>query len=297
MSYKSGFVGLIGHPNSGKSTLTNLLVGEKVSIVSSKPQTTRKKAIGILSDDDAQIILVDPPGVINSKGGLNHFLKAEYEKVMDESDVLVAVLNLDEPSFESLSEIIDLVHKTGKPWFAVITKKDVNKPQREKIIIQYVNQLGADFLVVSAQDNPKVCKSEIIEMAKKSLPESKAPLYDTELYTTQNVKELTKETIREKCFQTLYHEIPYGLDVRITNFDESRDGLVKIYADIIVSKDRHQPMVIGVKGANIKTIGVESRKDLETLLGSKVFLDLHVAVRKNWVKNKEILKELGYVNI
>lgn len=295
MSYKAGFVGLLGLPNAGKSTLVNALVGEKVSIVTDKPQTTRKRIVGILSKEDFQAVFVDSPGIIQATRGLNSFLEKEYKDILQESDLLMVVLNLDARKFEMLEEVIEMAQQSGKPWFAVINKEDQADPRRVVILQQKLMALNKSGLVGSALKKPEAMTAQIFEAIKELLPESPGPLYEPDLFTLANERELTAEIIREKCFENLHQEIPFGLAVRIIKFIENEGPIVKIYAELLIAKENHRPIVIGQKGQKLKQIGMEARTELEKFLDRKVFLDLHVKVQSNWSESDMIMKELGYV--
>jgi GTP-binding protein Era len=300
MSFKAGFVGLIGLPNAGKSTLLNLLVEEKVSIVTPKPQTTRRRVVGILSLPEAQVILVDAPGVVKAKSGLNAFLEREALDVIGSSDVLCAVLNLDEDKKENLDQILEMVRGSGKPWFAVITKVDlIDKRHRLTKLKEELREKSPNVTILEVSKNwgedTKDFRDAFVREAAKLLPTSLAPLYDVELFTPHTVRELAAEVIREKCFEELHQEIPYNLAVRINKFDESAQNLVRIFAEIVVSKENHKGIVIGKGGAMIKGIGTKARAELEKMLDQKVFLQLDVSVREEWFENPRLMKELGYV--
>lgn len=298
MSYKAGFLGLIGQPNAGKSTLMNFLVDEKVSIVSAKPQTTRRRILGIWSTDKGQIIFVDAPGLIRADEGLNGFLAQEAKEVIGSSDALLAVLSVDEERPEDAEKVIEMVSKSGKPWVAVITKTDIEeKAHRVMILRKMVEDAGGKAFSVSvkdSKDDQEEREALLIEFMEL-LPESPAPLYDTELYTNENVREMASEIIRERCFDALHHEVPYSIAVRIVKFEEDAKPVPKIFAEIVVGKESHKAMVIGKGAAMIKQIGMEARKEIEKLMGEKIFLDLNVASKPEWFSNKRMMKELGYV--
>ncbi|MBX3021308.1 MAG: GTPase Era [Bdellovibrionales bacterium] len=295
MSYHAGFVGLIGLPNSGKSTLMNALVGEKVSIVTAKPQTTRRRVIGIVTREDMQAVFVDAPGLVQAKSGLNQFLRDEAHDVITQSDVLIAVLNVDEKSLEHLDEMLKLVRESGKPWIALIHKTDLPLLHRPQILRERLSDSGVQVVQGSAMTEPDSIRESILAAIKPLLPVATAPLYDQELYTLSPTRELCAEIVREKCFETLHQEVPFGLAVRIMRFDEESDALVKIIAEIMVAKENHRPIVIGKGGSVLKKIGTEARKEMEKLLGRKVYLDLNVTSKTNWQKNTGMMKDLGYV--
>lgn len=296
MSYKAGFLGLIGQPNAGKSTLMNFLVDEKVSIVSTKPQTTRRRILGMWNTDKGQIVFVDAPGLIKADAGLNGFLAQEAEDVIGNSDALLAVVSVDEDKPENAEKVLDMVSKSGKPWVAVITKADLEeKAHRVLILRKMVEDRGGKAFSVSAKEGDDEEREALLIEFLEMMPESPAPLYDTELFTDENVRDMAAEIIRERCFEALHHEIPYSLAVRIIKFEEDAKPVPKIYAEIVVSKDSHKAIVIGKGAAIIKKIGMEARKEIEKLMGEKVFLDINVVSKPEWFTNKRIMKELGYV--
>lgn len=298
MSYKAGFLGLIGQPNAGKSTLMNFLVDEKVSIVSAKPQTTRRRILGMWSTDKGQIVFVDAPGLIKAEKGLNGFLEQEANDVIRSSDALIAVISIDEQKADDAMKVIELVSKSGKPWIGVITKTDIeDKAHRIMILKRMIEEKGAKAFSISvakSADDVEEREAILIEFLEL-LPESPAPLYDTELFTNENVREMATEIIREKCFEVLHQEIPYSLAVRIIKFDEESASVPKIHAEIMVSKEGHKGIVVGKEARTIKEIGTLARKEIEKLMDQKVFLDLNVAVKEAWFENKRMMKELGYV--
>lgn len=292
--FKSGFVGLIGLPNAGKSTLLNKYVGDKVAIVTPKPQTTRNRIIGLYSDAEMQVSLVDAPGAVRADKGLNRFLQKEFELVGSESDALLAVLNIDANEKQKLMDIIEWVVKQNKPWAAVITKIDLPHPDRVNALERVVKAMGSTSVTFSSRWTVEECREILNPLLKPLLPESPAPLYDTELYTTQNLRDMVAEWIRESCFVELYDEIPYGLAIQIRQYDESKPHIVKIVADIVVSKDNHKGIVIGEKGQALKRIGQKARVEIEKLVGKKVFLELMVRAKDNWPADKIAMKNLGY---
>lgn len=295
MKYRAGHVALLGLPNAGKSTLVNAVVGEKVSIVTSKPQTTRQRVTGLISNDQMQAIFVDAPGVVVSQTGLNKFLRDECEAVVKDADCILLLIQLDVPSPDVFEDLIAMAKASRKPVLGVITK--VDRSEKHRIVVLQDLLLKADIPVVkvSAVKRPDELKEEILAWLGENLPESEQPLFDPSLYTTQNVRELCGELIREKCFEYLHQEVPFGLAVRILKFDEADPLLTKIHAELWVSRDSHQGIVIGRGGQVLKSIGTDARKEIEKVVGGKVFLDLHVKVRKNWAKDEKIMKELGYV--
>ncbi len=291
---KAGFVALIGEPNAGKSTLMNALIGEKVSIVTPKPQTTRQRVMGVLTTDEAQLVFVDAPGMLKSTSGLNAFLREEAHDVIKNSDVVVALLASDATE-KSVEELVRTVHREEKSMVAVITKCDLLKGTATPRFFKYLIEESIPFFSISALKRPEEAKEEILKAVTPLLPESDSALYDDEIYTTQTLRQMTAEAIREACFLNLRQEIPYGLAVRIVHFKEDEGPVVMISAEIIVEKDSHKGIVIGAKGAMMREIGTAARKEIEKFLGRQVFLELHAAAKPNWFQNKQLMRELGYV--
>lgn len=307
-SFHSGFVGLIGLPNAGKSTLLNSLVKEKISIVTPKPQTTRRRILGIVNSSEGQAIFVDSPGVLEAKEGLNAFLSLEAKDVIKQSDVLVAVLNPDAQKKEDIKKIINMVLEGRKPWLAVITKVDLVKmysrvSEIKKLLneglAQCSNQSNKCHAIIEYSNIWNLSENEwrdqLLSNVVKLLPETPAPLYELELFTPHTERELTAELVREKCFEVLEKEVPYGLAVRVDKFDDSSKSLYKIYVSLVVARESYKPIVIGSGGRTIKQIGIKARKELEKMLGVHIFLKLDVVVRPNWFSNKNIMKDFGYV--
>jgi GTP-binding protein Era len=298
MNYRAGFVGIIGQPNAGKSSLMNVFVKEKVSIVTAKPQTTRRRIVGVLSRPEAQIVFVDSPGFVKASKGLNGFLAQEAKDVIEQSDVLLVVLSVDEKSPEALMDVLDLVKESKKPKVFLIHKTDLGQLEhrigkiKDLILERYPDAFVTGFS--SEKVDPEKVERVFQELLTR-LPASPAPLYDVELFTMQSTRDLVAEMVREQCFEELHQEIPYSLAVQIGKYDESDPGLHKIFAEILVAKPNHKAIVIGKGGAVLKKIGTEARKKMEELLGVKVFLSLNVSVKENWQENPRLMKELGYV--
>lgn len=322
-SYRAGYCGLIGLPNAGKSSLMNWLIEDKVAIVSGKPQTTRQRIFGLWSEDSGQIVFVDAPGVLqfeNRSGSpINRFLQREIEDVIAESDVLLLVLSIDTEKKEHLEGVLDLACKSGKPGIVVLMKAELGSLQRRLSILESevavkwpqakVVRVSTKTPGASATDQPSASergtsglasdeekmtsRATLRKLVLDRLPSAKGPLFDVEQLTTHPVRELVSEYIREQCFHHLHQEIPYETAVRILHFRDE-GALIKIAAEILVSRDKYKGMVIGQGGAVIKKIGEESRKQIETLVGQKVFLDLQVLVRENWQDNDKLMLELGY---
>lgn len=294
MNLKCGYVAVVGLPNAGKSTLVNALVGERVSIVSSKPQTTRQTITGVYTDKKSQVIFFDAPGFIQAEAGLNKFIQTEWENSVEEADVVLGVLNIDADSEAHIDRVIENLKQMQVPRLAFINKVDIKKDVRRLFMIEEkLRQAEIPYLFGSAAKLKEELRENILQQLISHLPEQDYYLCDTEVYTLQTLREMAAEIIREKCFLALAQEVPYQLAVHIRVFEENK-SCVKIFADIWVSKERYKKMVVGSQGTKILRIGTQSRKDIEALVGQKVFLDLNVRVKENWNKNFQVMKELGY---
>ncbi|MDX9731160.1 MAG: GTPase Era [Bdellovibrionales bacterium] len=294
--YKAGFVALLGEPNAGKSTLMNAILGEKISIVSEKPQTTRVRIHGIHSDENSQIVFVDAPGTIESTSGINSFLKEEVSDVVVRADAILVVLAADTLDKTAI-RLLEVARNSKKPYAIVVTKGDLLVGERAPKSLPTLMASQEPFVVISAKAREKEARSEVLQRLRPLLPDAPGPLYDEEMLTTETMRKLAAEFVREACFQHTRQEIPYGLAVRIVKFEEPQiEGeITKIYAEIVVDRPAHKAIVIGAKASNLKKIGTDARASIERLMGEKIYLDLHVDVREGWTKNKRILKELGYV--
>lgn len=291
---KAGYIGVVGLPNVGKSTLVNHLTRAKVCITSNKPQTTRKNIMGVMTKGNSQFVFVDSPGFIQAEAGLNSFLESEWRKVIDDVDTLIFVISMDskKESFERTLEMIDTVPKNK---IALLTKTDLNMPEREIIVEHALRDRNIPLF-----KSKRKGKSEslditpgFLEALEMSLPEVEGFYYDSEIYTTQSLRELSSEIVLENVFRFLNNELPYETGVQVMDFKEE-PNIYKIYAEIIVSRERYKKIIVGKGGESIKRIGTLSRKSLESEFGMKVFLDLRVKCKEGWNKNNKSLKELGY---
>ena len=293
-TYKAGFAGLIGEPNAGKSTLLNAILGEKLSIVSDKPQTTRRRVQGILTLPEAQIVFLDSPGILSATAGLNGFLASEARSVASSADCLL-VLVAGGDSEKHAQVAARVARESGRPWKMLVTKADLMGGDRGPKALGWIVQEKIPFVSISALKRPAEARDEAIRLIFEMLPAAEAPLFDEDLYTTQTLREMTAEIVRERCFESLRQEIPYGIAVRTTSFKENDGDVVKIACEIWVDKENHKAIVIGAKGAGLKKIGSESRIELERLLERQVFIELRVVAKPGWAKNPRYMKELGYV--
>lgn len=289
---KSGFVSIIGKPNVGKSTLLNTIIGEKVAIVSPKPQTTRNKILGIYNNDDCQIIFTDTPGIHKSRNKLDEYMQKNTNDAIKGIDVLVIVLDGSKRITEEDFEFVKKYDKEGSKVILVISKIDETKFEKLAPQLAIFNQLQyiEDIIPISSTKNRNI--DILINKIKGYLHDGVA-YYDTDMYTDKSVKFLVSEIVREKLLLYMQDEIPHGVAVDIIEFNE-KEKICKISADIICEKQNHKQIIIGKDGNKIKQIGIKSREDIEKLLGKKVMLTLFVKVRENWRDNSNFVKDLGY---
>ena len=291
--YHAGFVTIAGRTNVGKSTLVNQIVGQKVAIVTPKPQTTRRRIIGVRTDPEAQLILIDTPGLHESHHPLNRRMVDTARRCMAEGEVIVAVIEAGERLHEADRRFLTQVPRFNRPVAVAINKIDLVRRDSLLQIAEQAHQAipGAEIVPVSACTGENV--DELLRVVKPLLPES-APLMPAEEYTDQSERMLSEEIIREKLFIAMRQEIPFSTAVAVEQFtEEPGRNLARISAVIIVGRDAHKGMVIGAGGRMLKEIGTQARLELEQILGRRIFLELHVKVEKGWTSDPRKLKELG----
>jgi GTP-binding protein Era len=288
--FRSGFVGIFGKPNAGKSTLMNALLGEKLAIVSPKAQTTRNKILGILNENNYQIIFSDTPGILESRYKLHEKMMKEVSAVKQGTDVVLFITDPKEKPEEVMEIISNLKIKT--PLILVINKSDKIKPDLAASLVQiYKSQKSIDQVVlISALQKQNL--DHLLQQIIHCLP-IMPPYYDEDTLTDKPMRFFVAEMIREKLFFELDEELPYHAAVIVRKYEE-KTTLTKIVADIVVSRDTQKFILIGKGGSMIKKIGQLSREDIEKFIDRKVFLELHVKVRKDWRNNDLYLKEYGY---
>ena len=291
MSFKSGFVAIIGKPNVGKSSLVNKLVGEKVSITSPKAQTTRNRIFGIKNGKDYQIVFVDTPGVQHTKTKLGEYMSQATDGATTDVDAIVIVLDALRINSEDY-KIIERYSKVKCPLFLVINKIEITNFEKMYPILARLNEYKfiKKFITTSAIRNINI--SELEDELVAILPEGEA-FYPVDQFTDKSTRFMCSEIIREKALLFLQEEIPHGLAVEIVTFEDS-DNLVKINANLITENERHKQIIIGKNGEMLKQIGMSARKDIEELVGTKVMLDLFVKIRKDWKDDQNALNELGF---
>ena len=292
-SHRAGFVTIAGRTNVGKSTLLNRVVGQKVAIVTPKPQTTRRRIIGIRHDPDAQIILIDTPGLHEPHRPLNRRMVDTARRCLTEGEVILGVVEAGDRLRDEDRAFLTEIGRLGRPIVVAINKIDRVSREQLILLVQAVNQAlpAAEIVPVSALRGDNV--DELVRVIKKMLPES-PPLMPEDEYTDQTERMIAEEVIREKIFLAMRQEIPFSTAVVVESFvEEPERKLVKIAALIIVEREAHKGMVIGAGGQRLKEIGTSARLELEQMLGRKVFLESRVKVEKRWTADPRKLKELG----
>jgi len=290
---KAGFVAVVGRPNAGKSTLLNYIVGEKLAMVSKKAQATRKRMNIIVMHEDSQIIFVDTPGIHEKERLLNKFMMNEALKAIGDADLIVFLAPITDKLLE-YEKFLKMIEKKNTKHIVLLTKMDhVKQGDILQKLGQYQKYQDRFEAIIPFSVNKKVGKQQLLDEICKYLPVSPF-LFDTEILTTDNIRDIYKELIRESIFENLSDEIPYESDVTIEKIDET-ETLDTVYATIIVEKDTQKGMIVGQKGEGIKRVGKFARQQMEVFSGKKIFLDLHVSVKKGWSKNREGLEEFGYV--
>ena len=288
---KCGYVAIIGKPNVGKSTLLNTILGEKVSIVTEKPQTTRNKIIGIKNFPDAQIIFIDTPGIHRPKHKLGQFMVKQSYEAMDIVDIIVFMVE-PEPLKEAELLIIEKLKKFNKPVILVINKIDTIAKQNLLPLIDIYKDWYPfkEIIPISALKSDGV--QNLLEIIISYLPEGQK-IYPEDMLTDQMERFMVSEFIREKIMKYTMDEIPYSVAVQIERWEETKK-LIKISANIYVEREGQKIIIIGKKGERLKKIATEARLEIEKFLGTKVFLEVWVKVRKKWRQKDMLLKALGY---
>jgi len=290
MAHKAGFVSIIGKPNAGKSTLMNALVGEKMSIITPKAQTTRHRILGIVNEEDYQIVFSDTPGIIKPHYALQETMMHQVEGSLVDADVVVLVTDINEKYDEA--DVLEKLNGSLAPLIVVVNKIDKSDEETVKAKIAYWEELLKPKAVfaVSALLNHNV--QSIMDLVLDMIPEHPA-YYEKDFLTDRNDRFFASEIIREKIFKLYEKEIPYSTEVVITAFKEEAK-IYRISAEIIVERDSQKNILIGPGGAMLKKVGTYARKDMEEFFQQKVFLEMFVKVITDWRSKKNYLKQFGY---
>jgi GTPase len=288
--HRAGFVSIIGKPNVGKSTLMNRLVGEKLSIITAKAQTTRHRIMGILSSPDFQIVYSDTPGVISPKYELHKAMMRFVNSSLEDADVILWVTDWQEKFDEN--EVWERIKDVSTPILLIINKMDLDKTQQlESKIAEWQTRFPSENIIpISALKNQNLDKLFAIILAKMPLH---PPYFPQDELTDRSERFFASEMIREKIFENYQQEIPYASEVIIQDFKDKEDVLV-IRADILVERSTQKGILIGKKGESLKKLGIQARQELEKFFGKKIFLELFVKVEEDWRKKKNKLDFFGY---
>jgi len=292
MSHKAGFVNILGNPNVGKSTIMNALVGERLSIITSKSQTTRHRIMGIINHDDYQIVISDTPGVLEPKYKLQETMLGYARTALTDADIILYTTDVNE-TFDKNKDFLEKIANIKIPVLLIINKIDLTDQTK---VVQLIEQWKtilpkAEIIALSALHKFNIEKvlARVIEL----LPES-PPYFDKDQLTDKPARFFVTEIIREKILMSYEKEIPYSVEAVVEQFKES-ETLISISVVIYVERDSQKGIIIGNKGAALKKVGTEARKDIEAFFGKKVFLETFVKVRKEWRNNEQNLHEFGYV--
>ena len=297
MPTKAGYVALVGRPNAGKSTLMNSILGTKLSIVTPKPQTTRKRVLGIYTGDDLQIVFLDTPGILTPRYELQRSMMGYVNESIADADIVTVIIDVDE--YKKGKEIfpvgfLDAVKESGKPHLLVLNKIDLLDDVKEVLpLIQEFSETNLFNSIIPLSALKSGNLNELMQEFRKRLPPSPF-FYDPEVLSTHPERFFVSEIIREHVFIAYKQEIPYSTEVYISDFKEREKGKWYILADIIVERPTQKAIIIGAKGSKIKKVGEKARADIEKHLQMPVYLELFVKVRDKWRDNKQMLKSLGY---
>lgn len=291
MGHRSGFVNILGNPNVGKSTIMNALVGEKLSIITAKAQTTRHRIMGIVNGDDFQIVYSDTPGILKPQYKLQETMMNFVNSALSDADMILYVSDVNErTAYES--EYIDRIKESGIPVIIALNKVDLsNQADLEKVVEQW-HQAFPDSPVLPVSALKKFNLDSLLNAILSKLPEGE-PFFPKDQLTDKYERFFASEIIREKILTNYKKEIPYSVEIEIESFADEKN-IIKIRALIHVTRDSQKGIIIGHKGVMLKRVGTEARHDMEDFFGKKVFLELYVKVTKDWRDKPLILKRFGY---
>lgn len=289
---KAGTVALVGRPNAGKSTLSNRLLGERLSIVSDKPQTTRHRMVGILSRDEGQIVFYDTPGIHRPMHRMNREMVREAADALGEADIVCLLVDISQPFGKGEAFLLDLVAKAKQPKIALLNKIDLVKKNRLLPILERYGKAGIfDAIIPISAETGDGCE-DLLKVLWKLLPEGE-PLYDKELLTIHPERFLVAERIREKILRETRNELPFSTAVLLERWeDPGPEKALRIHAALLVERESQKKILIGHHGDMVKTIGTAARHDLEEFLGRKVFLDLRIRTEEDWRENPRIIADI-----
>ena len=289
---KTGFIAIVGRPNVGKSTLMNAILGEKVAIVSNKPQTTRNRIIGIHTKGDSQYVFLDTPGIHTPKNSLGEFMVKTANSSMTDADAVILVVDVSKEISPVEENVIKYLKQSGLPSIIALNKVDLcRREQIAETIKAYSEKHSFDaFVPICAKNGKNVM--ELLDECEQFLSESDW-FFPEDMVTDQPERQMAAEIIREKILRTLDKEVPHGTAVVIEEFKDE-GSLVRIRAEIFCEKASHKGIIVGKGGASLKLIGTYAREDLEKMLGAKVYLNLWVKVKENWRESARTVSNFGY---
>ncbi|MBE6554648.1 MAG: GTPase Era [Ruminococcaceae bacterium] len=289
---KAGYIAIVGRPNVGKSTLLNAILGEKIAIVSNKPQTTRNRILGILTKGEAQFIFVDTPGIHKPQNSLGDFMVEAANASMREADGVILMADAGREPTNVEENVIRYLKQSGVPAVLALNKTDLyNAPEIAQTIQRYAALHDfAAFVPLCAKNGKQV--TDVLDECAKLLPESEW-FFPEDMITDQPERQMAAEIIREKLLRTLNKEVPHGVAVVIEEFKDE-DTLIRIRAEIFCEKASHKGIIVGKNGAELKMVGTYAREDLEKLFGVKVYLNLWVKVKENWRDSRAAVGNFGY---
>ena len=300
LQYRCGWVALMGPPNAGKSTLLNSILGQKVTIVTPKPQTTRNQIVGIHTDENSQIIFMDTPGLTQVRGRLSKTMIQAVWQSLGQADIIMPVLDahlyIRHPEFldRDLAPVAQALASDERPMIVVVNKVDLFSDKSRMLpLLTRLHEMWpkAEIFPVSALRRDGLV--DLVALINKKLPKGVAQFPEDQI-STAPMRFMTAEIIREKLFLHLRQEVPYSVAVDVENWEEDEErGQTVIHATIYVARPMHKAMVIGRAGQSIKAIGTEARKDIQTLVGGKVHLELWVKVREHWTEDAAFLRDIG----
>ncbi len=289
--HKSGFVNIIGNPNVGKSTLMNALVGERLSIITSKAQTTRHRIMGIVNGEDFQIVYSDTPGILKPAYKLQESMMNFVHGAVDDADVILYVTDTVEQS-DRQEAIVERINRSGIPTIVVINKIDLTTPDKLETLAQEWQSRLPEAVIVPVSAKEKIGMGGVLDAILERLPEGE-PFYDKDTLTDKTLRFFASEIIREKILLNYDKEIPYCCEIEIDTYKEE-PAIDRISATIYVARTSQKGIVIGHKGERLKRVGQQAREDMERFLQKKVFLQLFVKVQEDWRNNERQLRRFGY---
>jgi GTP-binding protein Era len=293
MSFRSGYVALVGRPNAGKSTLLNRLVGEKIAAVSNKPQTTRFKILGVVNQPEGQIVLVDTPGVHKPGYELNRRMMAAVHDALLGVDVVCLIRDASAPTGNGDRFVLELVKQSEKPALLLLNKTDklADKSKLLPLIESYQSEYEWKAIVpISALKGDQV--DQLLREMLDSLPQA-APIFSADEFTDQSMRVLVAEIVREKILESTGEEIPYVTAVVTERWEEVRDDFTRIYCAILVERESQKKIIIGHGAQRLKQVGMRARQEIETMLGHRCHLELFVKVEADWRDQQRLLDEMG----